>query len=231
MTNRQYSRCRVIAQSAWKKSVASIVAAWVCRNCRQVASVCRCGAGGIQPAAQREQDGEEPNRPTGMSGASVRRAVRRPIMDKRARIGKASGYTHRSFRPDAVRYVYVDTAIHRSAVTHRDAQRDREETARRTAFPQPRGRFAGGGRCWIEPTKAEPTVYRPLLRTTLHSHLPAQTRPDWPDCDGAVRYMYVAMGCRAAHRTDSRVQNRFSPGRSGPFVGAAPSGWPRPVPR
>jgi hypothetical protein len=47
MTNRQYRRWRVTAQSTWKKSVASIVAAWVCRNCRHVVSVCRCGAGGI----------------------------------------------------------------------------------------------------------------------------------------------------------------------------------------
>jgi len=31
-----------------------------------------------QPAAQREQDGEEPNRPAGMSGTSVRRAVPAP---------------------------------------------------------------------------------------------------------------------------------------------------------
>jgi hypothetical protein len=47
MTNRQYRRCRVTAQSTWKKSTASIVAAWACRNCRQVVSVRRCGAGGI----------------------------------------------------------------------------------------------------------------------------------------------------------------------------------------
>ena len=47
MTNRQYRRWRVTAQSTWKKSVASIVAACVCRNCRQVVSVCRFGAGGI----------------------------------------------------------------------------------------------------------------------------------------------------------------------------------------
>jgi hypothetical protein len=46
MTNRQYRRCSVTAQSTWKKSVARVVAAWVCRNCRQVVSVCRCGAGG-----------------------------------------------------------------------------------------------------------------------------------------------------------------------------------------
>jgi hypothetical protein len=46
MTNRQYRRCSVTAQSTWKKSVASIVAAWVWRNFRQAVSVCRCGAGG-----------------------------------------------------------------------------------------------------------------------------------------------------------------------------------------
>jgi hypothetical protein len=34
----------------WKKSVASIVAACACRNCRQVVPVCRFGAGGILSA-------------------------------------------------------------------------------------------------------------------------------------------------------------------------------------
>jgi hypothetical protein len=47
MTNKQYRRRRVTAQSTWKKSVASIVDAWVCRNVRQVLSVRRLGAGGI----------------------------------------------------------------------------------------------------------------------------------------------------------------------------------------
>jgi hypothetical protein len=47
ITNRQCRRCRVTAQSTWKKSVASMVDAWACRNFRQVASVCRSGAGGI----------------------------------------------------------------------------------------------------------------------------------------------------------------------------------------
>src|SRR5215831_13534392 len=46
MTNRQYRRRRVTAQSTWKKPVASIVDAWVRRNVRQLASVCRCGDGG-----------------------------------------------------------------------------------------------------------------------------------------------------------------------------------------
>ena len=52
MTNSQYSRCRVTAQSTWKKSVASIVAAWVCRNFPQVVSVSRLGAGGIFRASR-----------------------------------------------------------------------------------------------------------------------------------------------------------------------------------
>ena len=47
MTNRQYRRRRVTAQSTWKKSVASIVDAWACRNVRQLAPVCRFGADGI----------------------------------------------------------------------------------------------------------------------------------------------------------------------------------------
>ena len=37
-------------QSTWKKSVASVVAACACRNCRQVVSVRRLGAGGIRDA-------------------------------------------------------------------------------------------------------------------------------------------------------------------------------------
>jgi hypothetical protein len=50
MTSRQYRRCSVSAQSTWKKSAASIVAAWACRNCRQLLSACRSGAGGIRSA-------------------------------------------------------------------------------------------------------------------------------------------------------------------------------------
>ena len=57
MTNRQYRRCRVTAQSTWKKSVASIVNAWVCRNWSQVVSVCRFGPGGIFRAFEDPEDG------------------------------------------------------------------------------------------------------------------------------------------------------------------------------
>jgi len=67
-----------------------------------------------QPAAWREQDGEEPaDRDTRQSGCPGNGT-------KRAWIGKASGFAHRSFRPDAVRYMYVDTAMHRPTVTHPD---------------------------------------------------------------------------------------------------------------
>jgi hypothetical protein len=38
----------VTAQSTWKKSHASIVDAWVCRNRRQLVSVSRIGAGGMR---------------------------------------------------------------------------------------------------------------------------------------------------------------------------------------
>ena len=48
MTDRQYRRRSDTAQPAWKKSAASIVAAWACMNCRQVVSVRRCGAGDLQ---------------------------------------------------------------------------------------------------------------------------------------------------------------------------------------
>ena len=47
ITNKQYRRWRVTAQSTWKKSVASIVPACVSRNCRHVVSVRRFGAGAI----------------------------------------------------------------------------------------------------------------------------------------------------------------------------------------
>ena len=183
-----------------------------------------------QPAAQREQDGAEPYR----SGRDVRRISQTssPALNngtKRAQFSKASGYTHRSFRPDPVRYLSVTTATHRPAVTDPDTWRDKKETARRAAFPQPRGRFR---RWWqvlgSNQRRLSRRFYRPLLRATLHHHLPAQTSPDWFRHGDAVRYMYMAAGCRAADPTDSHVQARCrsqetpkpagrSTGRNGPF--------------
>src|SRR3989442_913993 len=48
-----------------------------------------------------------------------------------------------SAQPDPMHVIYtsVDTAAHRPAVTHPDTRRDKEETARRAAFPQRAGRF------------------------------------------------------------------------------------------
>ena len=63
MTNKQYNRCRVTAQSTWKKSVASIVAAWACRNCRHVVSERRrFGAGGIFAAFRTRRIVDAPTR-------------------------------------------------------------------------------------------------------------------------------------------------------------------------
>src|ERR1035441_5098950 len=64
ITNRQYMRWRVTAQSMWKKSVASMVAACACRNLRQFMSVRRFGPGcdqpvGPQPGWQEPDQGGE----------------------------------------------------------------------------------------------------------------------------------------------------------------------------
>ena len=90
-----------------------------CGSIRQSAPGRRHESG--QLAVQRQQDGEEPNRPAGRSGTSSDKQSRRPDNGaKRAQIGKASGYTHRSFRSDAVRYMSVTTATHRPTVTQPD---------------------------------------------------------------------------------------------------------------
>ena len=47
ITKKQYRRCKVTAQSTWKKSAASIVAACARRKFRHVVSARRWGAGGI----------------------------------------------------------------------------------------------------------------------------------------------------------------------------------------
>jgi len=60
-TKNTYRRRRVTAQSTWKKSQASIVAAWLRRNCRQVARS-RCGAGGIRSCLSTRRTVEAPTR-------------------------------------------------------------------------------------------------------------------------------------------------------------------------
>jgi hypothetical protein len=62
MTNRQYRRRRITAPSTWKKSVASIADAWVCRNFRHVVSERRSGAGGIFSALRTRRIVDAPTR-------------------------------------------------------------------------------------------------------------------------------------------------------------------------
>ena len=149
-----------------------------------------------QRAAWREQDNEE-LADRDARHTPVGRAVRRPgNRTKRARIGKASGYTHRSFRPDPVRYLSVTTAMRRSTVTQFDTWRDKKETARRAAFSQLAGRF----RWWWQvlgsnQRRLSRRFYRPLpLATRATCRIPlapggiariaqdaAWRLPDWRD--------------------------------------------------
>jgi hypothetical protein len=85
MTSRQYRRCSVRAQSTWKKSVASVVAAWVCRNCRQVVSVCCFGAGGIFSALRTRRIVEALTRWPGLSSSPWVRWYPRPWFSRASR--------------------------------------------------------------------------------------------------------------------------------------------------
>jgi hypothetical protein len=63
-----------MAQSMWKKSTANIVVAWVCRNWRQLVSVCRDGAGGIRRRLRIRRIVEAPTRwPSLSSSPSILR--------------------------------------------------------------------------------------------------------------------------------------------------------------
>ena len=88
---------------------------------------------------------------------------------KRARIGKASGSTDRSFGPDAVRYLSVTIATQCPTAAHDDTRRDKKETARRAAFPQPAGRFR---RWWqvlgSNQRRLSRRFYSPLLPPPSH---------------------------------------------------------------
>ena len=55
-------RLRVTAQSAWKKSQASIVDAWARRNCRHAVSGHRAGAGGIRNRCRTRRMVDAPTR-------------------------------------------------------------------------------------------------------------------------------------------------------------------------
>jgi hypothetical protein len=69
ITNRQYRRRTVTAQSTWKNQVAGIVAAWAFRNWRQVVPVWRFGAGGIRRALGIRRIVEAPARWPGLSSS------------------------------------------------------------------------------------------------------------------------------------------------------------------
>src|SRR5712691_734647 len=125
------------------------------------------------------------------SGASAPRAnayaVNRDASElRRSHARKAPA----SAQPDPMHVIYmsVTTAMHRPTVTHADTWRDEKETARRAAFPQPGGRFR---RWWqvlgSNQRRLSRRFYRPLLRATLHTHLPAQTSLDRFPHGDAVR--------------------------------------------
>jgi hypothetical protein len=62
ITKKQYRRRRVTAQSTWKQSTASIVAAGARRNFCHVVSVRRSGAGGIFRALRTRRIEDAPTR-------------------------------------------------------------------------------------------------------------------------------------------------------------------------
>jgi len=118
-----------------------------------------------QDVAQREQCRRRTGRPgctacTGQAGGPDAGVTG----IKRARIGKASGSADRSFDPDAVRYMSVTIATPCPTAAHDDTRRDKKKTARRTAFPQPAGRFP---RVWqvlgSNQRRLSRRFYRPLV--------------------------------------------------------------------
>ena len=142
-----------------------------------------------QPAAQREQNGAEPaDRMRGIHQSGEQSGC--PCNGtKRARIGKASGSTDRSFGPDAVRHMSVTIATPCPTAAHHDTRRDKKETARRAAFPQRAGRFR---RWWqvlgSNQRRLSRRFYRPLpLATRATCRLPQRgTEKDSPRPDRTV---------------------------------------------
>ena len=72
----------------------------------------------------------------------------------------------------------VTTATHRPMVTHPDTRRDKKETARRAAFPQPAGRFR---RWWqvlgSNQRRLSRRFYRPLSSCPSHTPLTSINAP------------------------------------------------------
>ena len=111
-----------------------------------------------------------PRAAAGGRGCPLSPVDRRLCHGRQPSDSKGSGYTHRSFRPDAVRHLSVTTAMHRPTVTQPDTRRDKKETARRAAFPQPGGRFR---RWWqvlgSNQRRLSRRFYRPLLLPEVHA--------------------------------------------------------------
>ena len=79
ITNKQYRRWRVTAQPTWKKSVASIAEAWVCRNFRHVMSERRSGAGGVFSALRTLRIVDAPTRWPSLSSSPWIRWYPQPL--------------------------------------------------------------------------------------------------------------------------------------------------------
>src|SRR5271165_6881142 len=93
-----------------------------------------------------------------------------PGQPVRGRPWKADGAHRPSWRPDAVRYMSVDTATQRSTAIQDDTRRDRAETARIAENSQPAGRFR---RWWqvlgSNQRRLSRRFYRPLSLCTSQS--------------------------------------------------------------
>jgi hypothetical protein len=107
--------------------------------------------------------------------------------------------TDRPHGPDAVRYTSVDTATHRLTVTHADTCRDKMETARWAAFPQPAGRFR---RWWqvlgSNQRRLSRRFYKPIPPPESHATDQAHTPSEAASWAAAIRYMSVRWEPRAA---------------------------------
>src|SRR5689334_21079779 len=88
-TNSTYSRRRVTAQSTWKMSTASMLVAWVRRNCRQLVSVRRTGAGGMRWRLRMRRIVEAPTRWPSLSNSPCSRWYPHPGFSSAMRTTKA----------------------------------------------------------------------------------------------------------------------------------------------
>jgi hypothetical protein len=101
------------AQSRWKKSVASIVAACVCRNCRQVVSVRRCGGGGIFSAVRTRRMVDALTRWPGLSSSPRFRWYPQPSVSVASRWNSAAISALTGGRPVRFGQVHVRAARRR----------------------------------------------------------------------------------------------------------------------